>query len=163
MLVQRRALGMGITAAAKHLSQPVATRPITTINTPAVVPTTKATLPALGAPMQVRNSGTSVLGCAICMVAVGGCASGIGQLFAALVVGIAVLVLRKRDVLAARVVQALLLALLGIEPFPVAVLLHDATPAAVVRARRRDLLHVLRATAFWMKSVQRILIGCCLI
>merc|ERR1712118_571465 len=39
--------------------------------------------------LGVRNSGTSVLGCAICMVAVGGCASGIGQLFAALVVGIA--------------------------------------------------------------------------
>ena len=30
-----------------------------------------------------------MLGCAIAMVAVGGCASGIGQLFAALVVGIA--------------------------------------------------------------------------
>merc|ERR1712023_67105 len=43
------------------------------------------------APSQlgVRNSGTSVLGCAIAMVAVGGCASGIGQLFAALIVGIA--------------------------------------------------------------------------
>jgi len=39
--------------------------------------------------LGVRNSGTSVLGCAIAMVAVGGCASGIGQLFAALVVGIA--------------------------------------------------------------------------
>merc|ERR1712196_165102 len=62
---------------------------------------TLATLPAMrsgASPAQnsvvashlgVRNSGTSVLGCAICMVAVGGCASGIGQLFAALVVGIA--------------------------------------------------------------------------
>ena len=39
--------------------------------------------------LGVRHSGTSVLGCAIAMVAVGGCASGIGQLFAALVVGIA--------------------------------------------------------------------------
>lgn len=38
---------------------------------------------------QVRNAGTSVLGCAIAVVAVGGCAQGIGQLFAALVVGIA--------------------------------------------------------------------------
>jgi|LauGreDrversion4_2_1035121.scaffolds.fasta_scaffold94679_2 F0F1-type ATP synthase membrane subunit c/vacuolar-type H+-ATPase subunit K len=37
----------------------------------------------------VRNAGTSVLGCAIAVVAVGGCAQGIGQLFAALVVGIA--------------------------------------------------------------------------
>lgn len=36
-----------------------------------------------------RNAGTSVLGCAIAVVAVGGCAQGIGQLFAALVVGIA--------------------------------------------------------------------------
>ena len=33
--------------------------------------------------------GVSVLGCAIAMVAVGGCAQGIGQLFAALVVGMA--------------------------------------------------------------------------
>jgi len=45
--------------------------------------------PAVTSPLGVRNSGTSVLGCAIAMVAVGGCASGIGQLFAALVVGIA--------------------------------------------------------------------------
>jgi len=37
----------------------------------------------------IRNAGTSVLGCAIAVVAVGGCAQGIGQLFAALVVGIA--------------------------------------------------------------------------
>merc|ERR1712203_725286 len=36
-----------------------------------------------------RNAGVSVLGCAIAMVAVGGCAQGIGQLFAALVVGVA--------------------------------------------------------------------------
>jgi len=36
-----------------------------------------------------RYAGVSVLGCAIAMVAVGGCAGGIGQLFAALVVGIA--------------------------------------------------------------------------
>eukprot|EP00929_Paragymnodinium_shiwhaense_P012063 TRINITY_DN11869_c0_g4_i1.p2 TRINITY_DN11869_c0_g4~~TRINITY_DN11869_c0_g4_i1.p2 ORF type:complete len:132 (+),score=26.06 TRINITY_DN11869_c0_g4_i1:79-474(+) len=47
-------------------------------------------LPAgLGAPMSKRNAGVSVLGCAIAMVAVGGCAQGIGQLFAALVVGMA--------------------------------------------------------------------------
>merc|ERR1711906_50336 len=48
--------------------------------------------PLVSAPssaLGVRNSGTSVLGCAIAMVAVGGCASGIGQLFAALIVGIA--------------------------------------------------------------------------
>merc|ERR1712151_1267576 len=36
-----------------------------------------------------RNAGVSVLGCATAMVAVGGCAQGIGQLFAALVVGMA--------------------------------------------------------------------------
>ena len=38
---------------------------------------------------STRSAGTSVLGCAIAVVAVGGCAQGIGQLFAALVVGIA--------------------------------------------------------------------------
>ncbi|KAF4693476.1 hypothetical protein FOZ60_010893 [Perkinsus olseni] len=38
---------------------------------------------------QIRCAGTSVLGAAIAVVAVGGCAQGIGQLFAALVVGIA--------------------------------------------------------------------------
>uniref|UniRef100_A0A7S3SZZ7 V-ATPase proteolipid subunit C-like domain-containing protein n=2 Tax=Strombidinopsis acuminata TaxID=141414 RepID=A0A7S3SZZ7_9SPIT len=43
----------------------------------------------LGAPLGARNAGVSVLGCAIAMVAVGGCAQGIGQLFAALVVGMA--------------------------------------------------------------------------
>eukprot|EP00929_Paragymnodinium_shiwhaense_P039839 TRINITY_DN2086_c0_g2_i3.p1 TRINITY_DN2086_c0_g2~~TRINITY_DN2086_c0_g2_i3.p1 ORF type:complete len:133 (-),score=35.39 TRINITY_DN2086_c0_g2_i3:58-456(-) len=43
----------------------------------------------LGAQMGKRNAGVSVLGCAIAMVAVGGCAQGIGQLFAALVVGMA--------------------------------------------------------------------------
>eukprot|EP00927_Polykrikos_kofoidii_P013563 TRINITY_DN158_c0_g1_i15.p1 TRINITY_DN158_c0_g1~~TRINITY_DN158_c0_g1_i15.p1 ORF type:complete len:129 (+),score=15.97 TRINITY_DN158_c0_g1_i15:67-453(+) len=43
----------------------------------------------LGAPMSKRHAGVSVLGCAIAMVAVGGCAQGIGQLFAALVVGMA--------------------------------------------------------------------------
>ena len=39
--------------------------------------------------LQKRNAGTSVLGCAIAMVAVGGCAQGMGQVLAALVVGIA--------------------------------------------------------------------------
>ncbi|CAJ1418610.1 unnamed protein product [Effrenium voratum] len=43
----------------------------------------------LGAPISKRHAGVSVLGCAIAMVAVGGCAQGIGQLFAALVVGMA--------------------------------------------------------------------------
>ena len=43
----------------------------------------------LGAPLTKRNAGVSVLGCAICMVAVGGCAQGIGQLFGCLVVGMA--------------------------------------------------------------------------
>merc|ERR1712146_352535 len=43
----------------------------------------------LGEPMGKRHAGVSVLGCAIAMVAVGGCAQGIGQLFAALVVGMA--------------------------------------------------------------------------
>merc|ERR1711904_198622 len=43
----------------------------------------------MGLQLGARNAGVSVLGCAIAMVAVGGCAGGIGQLFAALVVGIA--------------------------------------------------------------------------
>merc|ERR1712137_1432610 len=43
----------------------------------------------LGEPLVKRHAGVSVLGCAIAMVAVGGCAQGIGQLFAALVVGMA--------------------------------------------------------------------------
>merc|ERR1719499_2847789 len=43
----------------------------------------------LGEPLSKRNAGVSVLGCAIAMVAVGGCAQGIGQLLAALVVGMA--------------------------------------------------------------------------
>merc|ERR1711924_438183 len=43
----------------------------------------------LAAPTAKRHAGVSVLGCAIAMVAVGGCAQGIGQLFAALVVGMA--------------------------------------------------------------------------
>merc|ERR1712080_362843 len=43
----------------------------------------------LGQPLSKRHAGVSVLGCAITMVAVGGCAQGIGQLFAALVVGMA--------------------------------------------------------------------------
>mmetsp|Transcript_93837 Transcript_93837/g.148232 ORF Transcript_93837/g.148232 Transcript_93837/m.148232 type:complete len:127 (-) Transcript_93837:81-461(-) len=44
---------------------------------------------SLTEPLSKRNAGVSVLGCAITMVAVGGCAQGIGQLFAALVVGMA--------------------------------------------------------------------------
>merc|ERR1711933_282892 len=59
--------------------------------------TEKASVPAarllapmgLGEPLAKRHAGVSVLGCAIAMVAVGGCAQGIGQLFAALVVGMA--------------------------------------------------------------------------
>merc|ERR1712023_329210 len=53
---------------------------------PAAEKTVAMTMP-LG--QQTRNAGVSVLGCAITMVAVGGCAQGIGQLFAALVVGMA--------------------------------------------------------------------------
>merc|ERR1712083_902580 len=48
-----------------------------------------AGLSGLGEPMTKRNAGVSVLGCAIAMVAVGGCAQGIGQLFGCLVVGMA--------------------------------------------------------------------------
>jgi F-type H+-transporting ATPase subunit c len=38
---------------------------------------------------QQRNAGTSVLGCAIALIGVGGCAQGMGQVLAALIVGIA--------------------------------------------------------------------------
>eukprot|EP00416_Gambierdiscus_australes_P041650 CAMPEP_0171104324 /NCGR_PEP_ID=MMETSP0766_2-20121228/60421_1 /TAXON_ID=439317 /ORGANISM="Gambierdiscus australes, Strain CAWD 149" /LENGTH=120 /DNA_ID=CAMNT_0011564933 /DNA_START=58 /DNA_END=420 /DNA_ORIENTATION=+ len=56
----------------------------------AALPSIKHIVPnGLGEPMGKRNAGVSVLGCAIAMVAVGGCAQGIGQLFAALVVGMA--------------------------------------------------------------------------
>merc|ERR1712187_889402 len=60
-----------------------------------MLPTQKSEQPiftsgvGLGAPISKRHAGVSVLGCAIAMVAVGGCAQGIGQLFAALVVGMA--------------------------------------------------------------------------
>merc|ERR1712228_407781 len=56
---------------------------------PAAAKPSIAALSGLGEPMSKRNAGVSVLGCAIAMVAVGGCAQGIGQLFAALVVGMA--------------------------------------------------------------------------
>merc|ERR1712179_790306 len=55
----------------------------------AVLPACKVEAIGLAAPSAQRNAGVSVLGCAIAMVAVGGCAQGIGQLFAALVVGMA--------------------------------------------------------------------------
>merc|ERR1712039_709188 len=59
-----------------------------------VAPATSQTLAkvapvGVAAPSTQRNAGVSVLGCAIAMVAIGGCAQGIGQLFAALVVGMA--------------------------------------------------------------------------
>eukprot|EP00419_Tripos_fusus_P008993 CAMPEP_0172664342 /NCGR_PEP_ID=MMETSP1074-20121228/6527_1 /TAXON_ID=2916 /ORGANISM="Ceratium fusus, Strain PA161109" /LENGTH=140 /DNA_ID=CAMNT_0013480471 /DNA_START=84 /DNA_END=506 /DNA_ORIENTATION=- len=59
---------------------------------PAALGTSSAQVPqtSLTASLiQKRHAGVSVLGCAIAMVAVGGCAQGIGQLFAALVVGMA--------------------------------------------------------------------------
>eukprot|EP00411_Alexandrium_monilatum_P032481 CAMPEP_0175354540 /NCGR_PEP_ID=MMETSP0095-20121207/13008_1 /TAXON_ID=311494 /ORGANISM="Alexandrium monilatum, Strain CCMP3105" /LENGTH=115 /DNA_ID=CAMNT_0016652187 /DNA_START=76 /DNA_END=420 /DNA_ORIENTATION=+ len=59
---------------------------------PRAVPAERRVAPAttgLGEPLGKRHAGVSVLGCAIAMVAVGGCAQGIGQLFAALVVGMA--------------------------------------------------------------------------
>eukprot|EP00446_Apocalathium_sp_SHHI-4_P003404 CAMPEP_0177174958 /NCGR_PEP_ID=MMETSP0367-20130122/12449_1 /TAXON_ID=447022 ORGANISM="Scrippsiella hangoei-like, Strain SHHI-4" /NCGR_SAMPLE_ID=MMETSP0367 /ASSEMBLY_ACC=CAM_ASM_000362 /LENGTH=128 /DNA_ID=CAMNT_0018621337 /DNA_START=72 /DNA_END=458 /DNA_ORIENTATION=- len=64
------------------------------LSTPAAAPASspltqrKSALAGLE-PLGKRNAGVSVLGCAIAMVAVGGCAQGIGQLFAALVVGMA--------------------------------------------------------------------------
>uniref|UniRef100_A0A7S4R5L2 V-ATPase proteolipid subunit C-like domain-containing protein n=1 Tax=Alexandrium monilatum TaxID=311494 RepID=A0A7S4R5L2_9DINO len=65
-----------------------ALRPAAQAQGPAVA-SALAAAPSLGAPLGKRHAGVSVLGCAIAMVAVGGCAQGIGQLFAALVVGMA--------------------------------------------------------------------------
>lgn len=48
-----------------------------------------ASNPSLSVLVQQRNAGTSVLGCAIALIGVGGCAQGMGQVLAALVVGIA--------------------------------------------------------------------------
>merc|ERR1712194_223033 len=59
------------------------------LSTPAIRTEQKTDSIGLGAPLTKRNAGVSVLGCAICMVAVGGCAQGIGQLFGCLVVGMA--------------------------------------------------------------------------
>merc|ERR1719171_3445602 len=69
--------------AAKAPAMAAMARPVSALPTGATAPA------AVSSHLGVRHSGTSVLGCAIAMVAVGGCASGIGQLFAALVVGIA--------------------------------------------------------------------------
>merc|ERR1712013_485450 len=60
----------------------------TSLQSSRVLPATSK-VNGLGEPLSKRNAGVSVLGCAITMVAVGGCAQGIGQLFAALVVGMA--------------------------------------------------------------------------
>jgi len=75
-------------AAAPSVVAPAACRSFTTVpqqkNSGANI-----TAVGLGEPLTKRHAGVSVLGCAIAMVAVGGCAQGIGQLFAALVVGMA--------------------------------------------------------------------------
>merc|ERR1712096_492719 len=78
---------MGIARAARIL--PVGCRLLSSSSLqPRAVAATQPVV-GLGAPLAKRNAGVSVLGCAIAMVAVGGCAQGIGQLFAALVVGMA--------------------------------------------------------------------------
>ena len=69
--------------ASRFFSSPALSSPVA-----AVAPQQQQKL-GLGEPLTKRNAGVSVLGCAIAMVAVGGCAQGIGQLFAALVVGMA--------------------------------------------------------------------------
>eukprot|EP00933_Yihiella_yeosuensis_P066109 TRINITY_DN701_c0_g1_i1.p1 TRINITY_DN701_c0_g1~~TRINITY_DN701_c0_g1_i1.p1 ORF type:complete len:124 (-),score=30.61 TRINITY_DN701_c0_g1_i1:283-654(-) len=81
-----RAIRLAPTASCRLFATPAAS-PVLTVKA-----SEKASLGApmgLGAPLNKRNAGVSVLGCAIAMVAVGGCAQGIGQLFAALVVGMA--------------------------------------------------------------------------
>merc|ERR1712157_170363 len=73
-----------VPAAASRMALPVVGRA-----TAAVQPSSLLHSSGLGEPIAKRHAGVSVLGCAIAMVAVGGCAQGIGQLFAALVVGMA--------------------------------------------------------------------------
>eukprot|EP00928_Gymnodinium_smaydae_P063551 TRINITY_DN470_c0_g1_i4.p2 TRINITY_DN470_c0_g1~~TRINITY_DN470_c0_g1_i4.p2 ORF type:complete len:130 (+),score=37.71 TRINITY_DN470_c0_g1_i4:72-461(+) len=84
-----RAARIAPAAACRFVASP-ALKPHAAIQSSAVpaVPATPLSM-GLGAPLAKRNAGVSVLGCAIAMVAVGGCAQGIGQLFAALVVGMA--------------------------------------------------------------------------
>mmetsp|Transcript_63832 Transcript_63832/g.118656 ORF Transcript_63832/g.118656 Transcript_63832/m.118656 type:complete len:144 (+) Transcript_63832:79-510(+) len=88
--VQQQASPALYAAATRHLAS---LRPVDTIRgaeqgKSVALPTSMLSA-GLGAPLSKRNAGVSVLGCAIAMVAVGGCAQGIGQLFAALVVGMA--------------------------------------------------------------------------
>merc|ERR1712087_1003658 len=86
---------MGPSAALRSVTASAPTAATPTASLSAVVPQTQSKVSAwtspvgLGAPLAKRHAGVSVLGCAIAMVAVGGCAQGIGQLFAALVVGMA--------------------------------------------------------------------------
>nr|ADV91196.1 mitochondrial ATP synthase F0 lipid binding subunit-like protein 1 [Karlodinium veneficum]ADV91201.1 mitochondrial ATP synthase F0 lipid binding subunit-like protein 6 [Karlodinium veneficum] len=64
-------------------------RPVVALNADMSLSSKSKGQQSLTEPLSKRNAGVSVLGCAITMVAVGGCAQGIGQLFAALVVGMA--------------------------------------------------------------------------
>eukprot|EP00931_Biecheleriopsis_adriatica_P001011 TRINITY_DN1011_c2_g1_i1.p2 TRINITY_DN1011_c2_g1~~TRINITY_DN1011_c2_g1_i1.p2 ORF type:complete len:132 (+),score=34.13 TRINITY_DN1011_c2_g1_i1:71-466(+) len=76
-------------SAAKSLA-PGAAVALRSLSTPSLrAPAQEVHKMGLGEPLSKRHAGVSVLGCAIAMVAVGGCAQGIGQLFAALVVGMA--------------------------------------------------------------------------
>merc|ERR1712224_980622 len=75
---------MGVCAAQSHVLRKFSTA--LPMSKPSESPLASSGM-ALRPMNQVQHQ--NVLGCAICMVAVGGCASGIGQLFAALVVGIA--------------------------------------------------------------------------
>eukprot|EP00931_Biecheleriopsis_adriatica_P025289 TRINITY_DN1556_c0_g1_i14.p1 TRINITY_DN1556_c0_g1~~TRINITY_DN1556_c0_g1_i14.p1 ORF type:complete len:136 (-),score=37.61 TRINITY_DN1556_c0_g1_i14:237-644(-) len=77
-----RSLAPGSAAAFRSLSTPALRTPAQEVQKP-------SNSVCLGEPLSKRHAGVSVLGCAIAMVAVGGCAQGIGQLFAALVVGMA--------------------------------------------------------------------------
>ncbi|CAE8622534.1 unnamed protein product [Polarella glacialis] len=80
-----RSVAPAVATACRFFSMP-ALRSLESKQTPAGAKLAPA---GLGEPLSKRNAGVSVLGCAIAMVAVGGCAQGIGQLFAALVVGMA--------------------------------------------------------------------------
>eukprot|EP00408_Alexandrium_pacificum_P058949 CAMPEP_0171172108 /NCGR_PEP_ID=MMETSP0790-20130122/9555_1 /TAXON_ID=2925 /ORGANISM="Alexandrium catenella, Strain OF101" /LENGTH=164 /DNA_ID=CAMNT_0011636967 /DNA_START=90 /DNA_END=582 /DNA_ORIENTATION=+ len=90
----------------------------------------------LAAPGSKRHAGVSVLGCAIAMVAVGGCAQGIGQLFAALVVGMARNPSMKEDLFTYTLIGMGFLEFLAIVVILIAgLLLSPSEPTPLRRAR----------------------------
>ena len=99
--------------------------------------------PGLGAPLTKRHAGVSVLGCAIAMVAVGGCAQGIGQLFAALVVGMARNPSMKEDLFTYTLIGILVVLCGTLLPFLLCRFLNNKSQA---QKDTRHTYHVIRLT-----------------